>query len=102
MNNQTMALLPTELFFSLSRLAAIFSLLFIAILVLITIFLLFNQQRNASIYDEHELASETGPTATENTTLELTNVKQYDNMNAFQSEIDEEKIQSTANLISSK
>ncbi len=98
MNNQTMTLLPTELFFSLSRLAAIFSLLFIVVLVLITIFLLFYQQRNTSVYDEHELASETGPTATENTTLELTNVKQYDN----QSEIDEETIQSTADLISSK
>jgi hypothetical protein len=115
MNNQTLTLLPAELFFSLGRLAAIFSLLFIVVLVLVIIFLLFFQQRNTSVFDEHELASETDPTVIENKTLELANVKQYasthnnpsmttaaTSTNSFYSEVNEEKTQSTTSLISSK
>lgn len=112
MNNQT--ILPTELFFSIGRLAAIFSLLLIVILALIVIFLLFFQQRYTSTFDEHELASETDPTINENKTLELANIRRYasthnhpaititTSISSFQSEFDNEKTHSTTNLISSE
>ncbi len=110
MNNQTITSVPTELFFSMGRLAAISSLLFIVILVCIVIFFLFYQQRNVSHFDGHELRSETEPTITENKILELSNFKQYASIignnfqliNSSQSDIDEQKCQSTTNLIFSK
>jgi hypothetical protein len=107
-DNQTISLLPDELFFSVGHLAAILSLLFIVVLVLIVIFLLFFQQRNTSGFDDYPVRSESEPTITESKTLELSNFKQYastDNnqsMNFTQTEIDGEKIRSTTNLISSK
>jgi len=114
MNNQTITPVPTELFFSMGRLAAISSLLFIVLLVFIVIFFLFYQQRNASHFDEYELRSETEPTITENNILELSNFKQYASMidknyqlittsiNSSQPDMDEQKYQSTTNLIFSK
>ena len=77
MNNQTMQFLPTELFFSMGRLAAIGSLLFVVVVVLIILFLLFFQQRNINRLNEHEFRSDTEIAFTESRTLELANLKQY-------------------------
>jgi uncharacterized protein YpmS len=113
MNNQTMQFLPAELFFSMGRLAAILSLLFIVIMALVIIFLLFFQQRNTNRSDEQTCHSDTEPTITENRTLELSNLKQYSSidehhwmamttsMNSFQPEINEQLVGSKINLIAS-
>jgi hypothetical protein len=110
MNNQTMS---AELFFSMGRLIAMSSLLFIVILVLFVILILFCHERNTSRFDDHELRSDIDGTVTENKILELSNLKQYasthrnqlmsmtTSMDSSQPEIDEQKVRSTTNLISS-
>ena len=115
-SNQTMSLLPAELFFSMGRLAAIFSLLFILVLVLVIIFFLVYQQRNSTHFDEHELRSETDQSVVENSSLRSGKFKRYastnsdshehsmtktTSMDASNSEFNERKTQSTTNLIAS-
>ena len=108
MNNQTMSLLPTELFFSMGHLAAISSLLFVVILILIVIFVLFFHKNLNGNPDERQSRSEIEPSVTENRTLELSNFKQYastdynPSLDLIRTDIDEETIRSTSNLISSK
>jgi type II secretory pathway component PulF len=108
MNNQTMSLLPTQLFFSMGHLAAISSLLFIVIFILIVIFVLFFQKNLNGNYDERQSRSEIEPSITENRTLELSNFKQYSSndynpsLDLIRTDTNEEKIRSTTNLISSK
>lgn len=110
MNNQTMQFLPTELFFSMGRLAAIGSLLFLVLVVLIVLFLLFFQQRNITRFDGEEFRSDTDIAFTENRTLELSNLKHYAStdvnrllsIHSLQPQMDEQLTGSTIKLISSK
>lgn len=114
MNNETMQFLPAELSFSMGRLAAIGSLLFLVIVVLIVLFLLFFQQRSISRFNEHEFRSDTEVAFTESRTLELSHLKQYSStdvnrlttmstsINSLQLPMDEELTGSRIELISSK
>lgn len=107
-NNQTMSLLPADLLFSMDRAAAIFSLLFILVIILVVILLLFYHQRNASVFDEHELCNDPDVSSTENKALHPITMKQYASVDKNPSmmmtttDIDEEMTRSTTNLISSK
>ena len=116
-HNQTMSQLPNELFFSMGRLAAISSLLFVLILILVIIFLLFYQQQNSSSFDEHELRSETDPATTESKALKSGRFLRYASMNSDprshsitkttsinsgQFDVDERQTQSTTHLVSSQ
>ncbi len=105
-----MQFLPSELYFSMGRLAAIFSLLLIVMLAFVVVFFLFFQQRNTAPPDEREQHSDTEPSIMEHRTLELSNFKQYSSIDAnqwmamtalFNSEIDEQLAGSKMNLIAS-
>lgn len=103
-----MAILPTELLFSMGRLTAILSLLLIVILILLVIFLLFFHQRHICEYDENDQPNEVDPTLSENKQLELATFQQYsstDNnptssINSTNINMNEQMSHSTSNLIS--
>ena len=92
----------------MDRAAAIFSLLFILVIILVVILLLFYHQRNASVFDEHELINDPDLSAAENKALHSMNMKQYASIDKNPSmvmavtDIDEEMSRSTTNLISPK
>lgn len=110
MNNQTLSLVPNGLFLVMGYLAAISSLLFMTIFVVLIIFLVIFRPRTKYLHDEDEFQSETNLTVSENETHELGNDKKWDInqsttlstcMNSSQLDFDELKTRSTTNLISS-
>ena len=111
MNNQTMQFMPSELYFSMGRLAAIFSLLLIVMLAFVAVFLLFYQQRNTTrSSDEREQFSDTEPSIIEQRTIELSHYRQYSSIDAnqwmamtalYNADIDEQLAGSKMNLIAS-
>lgn len=93
-----MSLAPSELFFSIDRLIAVFSLLFLVFVILIIIFLLFFHQRNASGFNEHELVNEREPASGESRVLDPARDKGY----AATVDISDELARSRTNLVASK
>jgi len=111
MNNQTKSISSSEFVIPLGHLAAIFSLLCILILILITLFLLFTKQKNNCVFDEDEVPSGMGTSANERKSFQFRQPKQYSSTissqpypstSSFQMDIDEQNTRSTINLLSSK
>ncbi|CAF0953687.1 unnamed protein product [Rotaria magnacalcarata] len=111
MNNHTKPLPPFGLFVAMGYLPSIFSLLFILILILITLFILFMKHKSSHAFDEHEIRSEESASANELKSLEFYRSKQYSStsnnqqqtsMTSFQIDIDEQTTCSTTDLLSRK
>ena len=112
MNNQTSKSISSHgLIISLGHLASIFSLLFILILILITLFLLFAKQRNNCVFDDNELPSGMSTSASERKSFPFRQSRQYSSttnargnvsISSFRMDVDDQNTRSTINLLSSK
>lgn len=110
LNNETISSMPNEFIFAMGYLIAISSLLFMTILVLVIIFLLLFQQRDQFFIDQTELKSDTDLSVTESQAFELEHCKccisnplvaLSTTTSSCQLDIDEQKTESTINLVSS-
>ncbi len=111
MNNQTTkSIAPHGLVISLGHLASIFSLLFILILILITLFFLFTKRKNNCAFDDNERPSGMRTSASERKSFPFRRSRQYSSMSgqsnpsisSFRMDIDDQHTRSNINLISSK